>query len=323
MKKLPFLIIFAFLFSCVPPVARAGTSNVTVNNLTGALNMGQMGAGVNKGFVVPSAYSIEFLSGSTLKVNAGATVNGLPSVAGNNTELQFNNTGSFAGTTGLTWGGQALNNTKTLNFDAELFAVQNASAGTSAVAETQISNDVTSLVFKLTGSNFSGALIAGGPSGQSSAIFTATNVPISVGVNATQVALFTTTGLNDAAIGATTPRTAVVTSINARTLSAAPAMSSSTIQGSGGSYATVVSLPAGWGTIHIVAEENGTTNTGYYKVDFVNGTGIAISGTPSSVTVGATTGQLTFQLSGANLQAKGANVTPPNIVKYWIENFAF
>lgn len=78
MKKLPFLITFALLFGCVPPIARAGTSNVTVNNLTGSLNMGQMGAGVELGFSVPTGYTLRFKSGSTLIIDAGATLTGFP-----------------------------------------------------------------------------------------------------------------------------------------------------------------------------------------------------------------------------------------------------
>lgn len=78
MKKLPLLITFILLFGCVPPVSRAGTSNVTVNNLTGSLNMGQMGAGVELGFSVPTGYTLRFKSGSTLVIDAGATLTGFP-----------------------------------------------------------------------------------------------------------------------------------------------------------------------------------------------------------------------------------------------------
>ena len=106
------------------------------------------------------------------------------------------------------------------------------------------------------------------------------------------------------------------------TLSTTPAASAKAVQGSGGSFVTVVALPTGWGTVHVAVAENGTTNIGYYQVDFVNGTGIAIQA-KTGTTAGATTGQLTFQLSGSNLQARGANATAPATVKYWIVTGTF
>ena len=108
----------------------------------------------------------------------------------------------------------------------------------------------------------------------------------------------------------------------ASTLSTTPAASANAVQGSGGSFVTVVALPTGWGTVHVAVAENGTTNIGYYQVDFVNGTGIAIQA-KTGTTAGATTGQLTFQLSGSNLQARGANATAPSTVKYWIVTGTF
>ncbi len=160
--------------------------------------------------------------------------------------------------------------------------------------------------------NFTGFTTAG--------FYYASGVGVSIG--ASSVGLFTATGLNACAIGATTPSTGVFTTLNAKTISTAVTASANAVQGSGGSFVTVLALPTGWGVVNVVAEENGTTNVGYYRVDFVNGTGVGVSAnTPA--TAGATTGQLTFQLSGSNLQARGSNVTAPTTVKYWVESFAF
>ncbi len=100
-----------------------------------------------------------------------------------------------------------------------------------------------------------------------------------------------------------------------------PAASSATIQGSGGSFQTVTALPANTcGKATVWAQENGSTNIAIYEVMFVHATGKGILVTPVNVaTAGATTGQLTFQLSGSNLQAKGANAVAPSLVRFILE----
>lgn len=210
MKKLSFLLTFALLFGCVPPIARAGTSNVTVNNLTGALNMGQMGAGVNKGFTVPSAYSIEFLSGSTFKIDAGATVIGVPTVGGSPGEIFWNNAGTLDTVPGFAWNGTFnLKSRQSSNTAAPLLDLQNISSGTSAVTQFRLLNDAGSFIFGLSSSAFSGAIIAGAPSGQSAAIYSFDDIPIIIGqmnaarviVKSTGVAIQGTTTNDNAAAG--------------------------------------------------------------------------------------------------------------------------
>lgn len=70
--------ILALIGLILASVLHAGTSAVTVNNLTGQLNMGQMGAGVPLGFIVPNNYTIELQSGATIKADAGAIITGFP-----------------------------------------------------------------------------------------------------------------------------------------------------------------------------------------------------------------------------------------------------
>jgi hypothetical protein len=91
------------------------------------------------------------------------------------------------------------------------------------------------------------------------------------------------------------------------------------IEAVGDSYQTLVALTADtFGTIHVVATENGTTNSCYYRVDYICGTGIGIQA--STPPVGGSLG-LTFQLSGANLQARSTGVAPA-YVKCYIEFYS-
>ncbi len=137
---------------------------------------------------------------------------------GSNTQLIYNNSGTLAGSSGLTWtGSQLLSNVQSGNFAMGLFSLQNTSSGTSAGTTMSLSNASSGLIFAYTGASFSGSYLTGGVSGLSGAIYTPINVPISIGVSGTQVAVFTSTGLNNAAIGATTPAAGTFTTLIANT----------------------------------------------------------------------------------------------------------
>lgn len=123
---------------------------------------------------------------------------------------------------------------------------------------------------------------------------------------------------------ATSPNAATSYRFNTREFSAGPQASANAVQGSGGSPVTIVALPAtSYGTVHVFVRQSGTTNVTYYQVLFVNGTGVAIStpGTSVTASAGGTTADLTFSLSGSNLQAQGVNATAPDAVyltlDYW------
>jgi hypothetical protein len=93
------------------------------------------------------------------------------------------------------------------------------------------------------------------------------------------------------------------------------------VQGSGGSYVTIATPPAlthGW--IHVMGRQNVTVAVARYSIPYVSGSsGLAVGGltvgVPAiSATIGATSAQMTFQVSGSSIQAKGANATAPDAV---------
>lgn len=186
------------IFAGIHP-ANAGTTNVTVNNKTGDLNFGLLATGIQLGYYVPSGYNIEFKSGSVLTIDAGATVNGITASAtpaGASGSIQYNNSGTTGGTSGMIWNGSLLQNTQTTNGLADLFGIKNSSSGTAAQAEIKIqNNNADYLALKFTGGSFSGPSLTGGPSGTAASIFTNSTAPISLGVNATEVERITGAGV--------------------------------------------------------------------------------------------------------------------------------
>lgn len=99
-------------------------------------------------------------------------------------------------------------------------------------------------------------------------------------------------------------------------------VSAQAIQGSGGAYQNVVDLASGYaasGVVHVWGRENGSTNFAYYQIPFVSGSGNGIGAVVTVATVGATSAQMTFQLSGSILQALGVNAAAPTMVSYMIE----
>ncbi len=107
--------------------------------------------------------------------------------------------------------------------------------------------------------------------------------------------------------------------------------SETAIQGSGGTFQTVVSMAfVGYGLILVRGAENGTVNQAIYLLSFVaNATSLSVLQSDGGVlsgaagaTIGANSAQLDFQISGTALQARGKNVAAPASVKYSIIFFS-
>jgi hypothetical protein len=120
---------------------------------------------------------------------------------------------------------------------------------------------------------------------------------------------------------ASSPNAAVSYQFNSRVFTYGPFNAASAVQGSAGAAVTIIALPPNtYGTIYVRGSQSGTTNFAFYTIPYVNGTGKAL-GTPTVASAGGTQAQMTFSLSGSNLQAIGNNATPPSTVTIWIDYF--
>jgi hypothetical protein len=122
---------------------------------------------------------------------------------------------------------------------------------------------------------------------------------------------------------ASSPSSVTVYKFNGRVFTDGPLNPVNTVQGSAGAAVTILALaPNTYGTVYVRGTHDTLNDLAYYEIDYVNGS-VAAIGTPRAVTAGTTEAQMTFSLSGANLQAIGANATPPAIVKIWRDYFPY
>lgn len=110
---------------------------------------------------------------------------------------------------------------------------------------------------------------------------------------------------------------------NGRVFTDGPLEPVNPVQGSGGAAVTILALaPNTYGTVYVRGTHDTLNDLAYYEIQYVSGTVSAI-GTPRAVTAGTNEAQMVFSLSGANLQAIGANATAPAIVEIWRDYFPF
>ena len=171
-----------------------------------AINVGNIGAdpsGIVNGDMWYNTSSNALraqINGATVSLGAGGG-GGTP--GGSSTQLQWNNSGSFAGTAGLFWtsGTGLLANAQTSNALLPLLLIQNASTGTAAGTEVILSNTTANFNLVLTGSGYtSGAPLTGGPTGTSANIYTTGPVPLAFGTGG--IAALTISAAGNVSIGA-------------------------------------------------------------------------------------------------------------------------
>ena len=122
--------------------------------------------------------------------------------AGTSGSLQWNSTGTLAGTwngtVGVEWLGSYLENLQNQNSFLPLGTFENLSSGTSTVGYINVSNGGalgSSTIVGITGINYSGNVMTGGPAGEVGFIETATAIPLGFGVGGTAFAYGDATGL--------------------------------------------------------------------------------------------------------------------------------
>jgi len=326
MKKLLIALLLA-------GVALAGRGQITpatalsINLGTRNLQNSQADA---LGYNVPGNWPVVFLSGSsqtfnsgsTLTVNTGATVNGLVTqiIAGTNvtitpsggtgavtinstaavtpggstTQLQYNNGGAFGGTSGLTWNGTNLTDTAgSIYITTGSLGIGNSNAlyplditknsgGSGAGVFARVEDTYDSSAFLIGAKGGSGYLYASGS--------------ILIQPSGSTVAQFTSTGLNNVNIGATTPSTGAFTTLSA----------SSTVSGTG--FSTYLASPPAIG---------GTTpNTGAFTTlsasSTVNGLTLTANATGFSIAGGTTSKTATINNTLTFAGTDGTTMTFPS-----------
>lgn len=146
-------------------VPQGGTGAVT---LTGLLK----GSGTSALSAAASADIISLWSGSCSSSNFlrgdGTCVSpGSGSPGGANTNIQFNNAGSFGGDSGLTYAGSGGDLIKSISTNGTTNITNtNTSTGTAAAGQFKLLNSADNVALGLTSTGFSGSIFTGGPSGE-------------------------------------------------------------------------------------------------------------------------------------------------------------
>lgn len=133
--------------------------------------------------VLPGSNVTTTYTGSTPGTGV-VTVNAtVPVPGGNPNEVQFNSSGTFAGTNGMTWNGADLINQQNINGNSTpLMGVFNISSGTLAAASiAATTND--NLYMTMTGQFYSGSLLTNGPSGETGNLYTTGITTLAFGTN--------------------------------------------------------------------------------------------------------------------------------------------
>jgi hypothetical protein len=189
----------------------AGTTTlagVTATSITDSgLTSGRVTYAGTSGLLQDSA-NLTF-NGTTLTANTiGAfTLGGTVAGGGN----QLNNV-IIGTTTPLAGAFTTLSASSSANSTVTTGVFENTSTGTSAINRFRLNGGTSSAFFEVQGSGFSGTNITNGPTTSALAIWTGTNIPVSIGVNASEIGRFSSTGL---AVTGTLSATGLITGSDA------------------------------------------------------------------------------------------------------------
>jgi len=154
-----------------------GFKYIRIRNTTGGLDLGVqnnagtwvLGATANDAIVVGR-------TGISFSANDGSA-----------TQMRISSTG-LAVTGSVT-------STSSANSTVQTGVFENTSTGTSAINRFRLNGGTSSAFFEVQGSGFSGTNITNGPTTSALAIWTGSNIPVSIGVNASEIGRFSSTGL--------------------------------------------------------------------------------------------------------------------------------
>lgn len=120
------------------------------------------------------------------------TANGIV-YASSTSALATNSALTFDGSTFAVTGATTVTSSGNSTVTTGIFA--NTSTGTSAINRFRLNGGTSSAFFEMQGSGFSGTNITNGPTTSALAIWTGSNIPVSIGVNASEIGRFSSTGL--------------------------------------------------------------------------------------------------------------------------------
>ena len=89
----------------------------------------------------------------------------------------------------------AITSTSSGNSTVTTGIFENTSTGTSAINRFRLNGGTSSAFFEMQGSGFSGTNITNGPTTSALVVWTGSNIPVSIGVNASEIGRFSSTGL--------------------------------------------------------------------------------------------------------------------------------
>jgi hypothetical protein len=180
-----------------PTLALTSTGVGTINNMSIGVTTASTGAFTtltSNGATTFTAGTASTTTGTgTLVITGGLGVSGrinaanFDGIVGANTAAA----GSFTtlSTTGLITSTSSANSTVTTG------VFENTSTGTSAINRFRLNGGTSSAIFEVQGSGFSGTNITNGPTTSALVMWTASNIPVSIGVNASEIGRFSSTGL--------------------------------------------------------------------------------------------------------------------------------